>query len=404
MAEPAARTPWTPPNPKAVWTGVTAGLVWLACAIPLNEEQIVLSEKHEDVYRFCAPGPEANMLHCFASQVFTNMLKSVAFLNLVAYLLFLGSCAVNWLVFGPLRAVETSRHADRAFRLAMTKLVFIPIVAIPSFAEVAVWLVWYAFVGVLRLQVQLARHRIKNLGSALRSDWTAYYRIFGLLGAVVVINGVAALFTILGLMDDIGVSAAVVLLYDCLVVFLECVKTAILCGAQVHERLADLPDTRVTDPTPESADTSKDAGSSGGSGGEGSRHSGVGSQWRSWDLLSLSRARVSACKFYVNIGIETVRNTATMLHLANCWCVYGADDAIIGRNHAGGWSISCSDVTLFLLFRIAATSLRRNARSFIAYRQAARALDHVYPTIPGSELVHARIQIVGKYQSCMVSK
>jgi hypothetical protein len=60
--------------------------------------------------------------------------------------------------------------------------------------------------------------------------------MLSLLGVITLINALLASGCLL-LAEEIGLGLSLILLFDCLIVFLETVKTALLCAVQVHERL-----------------------------------------------------------------------------------------------------------------------------------------------------------------------
>eukprot|EP01119_Soliformovum_irregulare_P004348 TRINITY_DN1533_c0_g2_i2.p1 TRINITY_DN1533_c0_g2~~TRINITY_DN1533_c0_g2_i2.p1 ORF type:complete len:660 (-),score=192.88 TRINITY_DN1533_c0_g2_i2:91-2070(-) len=160
-------------------------------------------------------------------RILGNKLNILVIINLAYNILFLFGKFIQWLVFGPLRPIETKNIYDRLLNYILLKVVFVVAILEPSFAELVIWSWWFSILGFMKIFSLLTRDRFEHITtSSPHTRSTVHYKLIAFL-ALIVCADVTLFITCVRVFEKVGASVLLLLTFECFTLFLDTVQTLV---------------------------------------------------------------------------------------------------------------------------------------------------------------------------------
>eukprot|EP00123_Amoebidium_parasiticum_P001572 comp12699_c0_seq1/m.7795 comp12699_c0_seq1/g.7795 ORF comp12699_c0_seq1/g.7795 comp12699_c0_seq1/m.7795 type:complete len:658 (-) comp12699_c0_seq1:525-2498(-) len=166
--------------------------------------------------------------------MFRDKLCVVTMVNMAYTLLLWLAKALQAIIFGQLRVIESQHMYDRLLNYLMYKIMFIGAILEPDLKELVVWTTWFSFLGFLRVFSMLARDRFEYLTFSPTTPWGTHVRILGLLCGIQGLN-MAWLAVCLAVFAEAGISIVLLLTFECYTLFLDTLQTQIKYCVHLHD-------------------------------------------------------------------------------------------------------------------------------------------------------------------------
>ncbi|XP_076120743.1 E3 ubiquitin-protein ligase AMFR isoform X1 [Alosa pseudoharengus] len=129
--------------------------------------------------------------------------------NTACCMLMLIAKAIQYVVFGPLRAGEKQHLKDKFWNFIFYKFIFIfGVLNVQSVEEVVLWCLWFAVLIFLHLMVQLCKDRFEYLSFSPTTPMSSHVRVLALLTALLLCCCVLAVpCGLMGHMQDVHTAA-----------------------------------------------------------------------------------------------------------------------------------------------------------------------------------------------------
>eukprot|EP00164_Ancoracysta_twista_P000408 GFYU01000556.1.p1 GENE.GFYU01000556.1~~GFYU01000556.1.p1 ORF type:complete len:791 (-),score=102.07 GFYU01000556.1:196-2568(-) len=233
---------------------------------------------------------------------------------------------IQTIFFGKLRVIENQLLYDRMLQYALFKIVFIGAVLQPDVKEILVWTTWFSILGFLKIFTLLCRDRFEYLTFSPTTPMRTHSKMIGLLLTI----GFSDMFwfsVCVFLFHEAGVSVLLLLLFECVSVFLHTCQT--LIKYIIH-------------------------------------------------LVDLSREGVweqrGTYLYYTELATDVLNLTLTLSHYVHIWSLHGISFTLI-------------DAVLFLHMRTVFNNLKKKLLQFKNYRRATSDMDSKVPDATEEDLL-----------------
>eukprot|EP01134_Creolimax_fragrantissima_P000716 CFRG0716T1 len=268
---------------------------------------------------------ESSVVLYLLKAIISEKLCVLMLVNMTYVVLLWVAKLVQYVFFGELRPVESQQMYDRLLNYLMFKIMFVGAILEPDMKELVVWTTWFSILGFLRVFSMLARDRYEYVTASPTTPISVHGRLLLLLVAIQSLN-MAWLGLCVYIFVDAGVSALLLLTFECVTLFLDTLQTIIKYSIHLYDL----------------------------------RHEGV---WESRSSLI----------YHTEIITDLLVHIATLLHYMHVITLHGVSFTLI-------------DAVLFLNVRTEFKQFRKRLRGYQNYLIANRILNTKYPDVKPEEI------------------
>ncbi|KAJ7534009.1 hypothetical protein O6H91_13G075600 [Diphasiastrum complanatum] len=152
--------------------------------------------------------------------------------NLVCNFFVLVALVIKAIFFGRLTLFETQKVVERMINYVLFKGMFLTWVVQPEMMQVALWLVWFAVLGFLKMFQGLARDRLERLNASPTATLFTHGRVFSVL-MLVLLSDIFWMQICVMVSKDTGMSTFLLLLYEPLTIAFDTLQALVVHGLQL---------------------------------------------------------------------------------------------------------------------------------------------------------------------------
>lgn len=279
--------------------------------------------------------------------LFQSSLTTALFANLVVNFFILVALFTKALFFGRLSLMETQKLVERLINYVIFKGLFLALIAQPDIMQIALWLIWFAVLGFLKMFQGLARDRLERLNASPAATVFSHMRVFAVL-VLILLSDFFWIQLCLLIFKDNGISTLFLLLFEPLSIAFETLQAVLVHGMQ----LVDTWHRHISDVAPQC------------SGLQPSERSAAGAAWEWRGTV------VRNCSFIMDI-------LSLLLALGHCLHIWWLR----------GLAFQVVDGVLFLNLRALLSAILKRIKGFMRVRTATNTLQGALPDASHEELL-----------------
>ncbi|KAJ7521574.1 hypothetical protein O6H91_19G060500 [Diphasiastrum complanatum] len=266
--------------------------------------------------------------------------------NLVCNFVLLVAIFIKAMFFGRLTLFETQKVVERMINYVLFKGMFLTCVMQAEIIHVAIWLVWFAVLGFLKMFQGLAKDRLEHLNASPTATLFTHGRVFAVLMLVLLSD--FFWMQICGMVSkETGISTFLLLLYEPLTIAFDTLQVLVVHGLQ----LLEVCQCHALDAVSEDMVLKLSERSTAGA---------------AWDWRA-------ALPRYFSFVMDLLSLLLTVAHCLHIWCLRGLAFQVV-------------DAVLFLNLRALLSAILKRIKGFMRVQKALNTLQGALPDATRDEL------------------